>query len=114
MSAIDNLRAAVEAAAGDTAFALDAAFLTAGLADPAVTVPADYDSWLAQAFFLKAATDFKVKAAKADVGAVSGNAFTVKNATIPFVGATVPLSAKATLVFTVDGDTLVVQAEASP
>jgi len=114
MSAIDNLRAAVEAAAGGTAFALDAAFLTTGLNDPAVTVPADYDAWIREAFFLKAATDFTVKAAKADVGAVSDNAFTVKNATIPFIGATAPLAAQATLVFTVDGDTLVVQAETSP
>ncbi|WP_316196939.1 LysM domain-containing protein [Bradyrhizobium sp. SZCCHNS3053] len=114
MSAIDNLRAAVEAAAGDTAFALDAAFLTAGLADPAVKVPADYDTWLSQAFFLKAAADFKVTVAKSDVGPVEGTAFTVQSATIPFIGAATPLAAKATLVFTVDGDQLIVQAEATP
>lgn len=114
MSAIDNLRAAVEAAAGDTAFALDADFLTTGLDDPAVTVPADYDSWILEAFFLKAAADFNVTVAKTDVGDVSGDAFTVKNATIPFVGPTVPLAAQATLVFTVDGDALVVQVETTP
>ncbi|MET3709494.1 hypothetical protein ABIC65_000174 [Sphingomonas trueperi] len=114
MSAIDNLRAAVLAAAGDKAFALDAAFLTAGLADPAVRVPAEYDSWVSAAFFLTEAADFTVTVAKSDVGAVSGAAFTVTNATIPFVGVTVPLAAQATLVFTVDGDALVVQVETTP
>jgi hypothetical protein len=114
MSAIDNLRAAVEAAAGDTPFALDSAFLTTGLADPSVTVPAEYDAWIQQAFFLKSAQAFTVKVAKSDVGAVDGEAFTVSAATIPFVGASVPLAAQATLVFTVNSDTLVVQVETTP
>ncbi len=114
MSAIDNLRAAVEAAAGGQPFALDAAFLTAGLNDPTVTVPADYDSWLRQAFFLKTAADFTVKVAKADVGTVADNAFTVKSATVPFVGASVPLVAQAILVFTQDDKSLVVQVATSP
>jgi hypothetical protein len=114
MSAIDNLRAAVESAAGDQPFALDAAFLTAGLGDPGVAVPADYDAWLSQGFFLKAAADFTVKVAKANVGAVAGEAFTVTAATVPFVGASAPLSAQATLVFTQNGATLVVQVATSP
>jgi hypothetical protein len=114
MSAIDNLRAAVEAAAGDTPFVLDSAFLTTGLADPSVSVPAQYDAWIQQAFFLKSAQDFSVKVAKSDVGEVADQAFTVTAATIPFVGASVPLAAEATLVFTVDGDKLVVQVETTP
>lgn len=114
MSAIDNLRAAVEAAAGDTAFVLDAAFLTAGLADPTVQVPADYDDWIRQAFALQSVTQFTVQVARADVGAVGGQAFTVRSATIPFIGASVPLSVSATLVFTQDGNRLVVQVASSP
>src|SRR5438046_10515891 len=100
MGAIDNLRAAVEAASGDTPFVLDSAFLIKGVADASVTVPADYDAWIQQAFFLKSAQAFTVKVAKSDVGAVTGSTFTASAATIPFVGASVPLAAKATLVFT--------------
>ncbi|MEE7459608.1 hypothetical protein MPAR168_06170 [Methylorubrum populi] len=114
MSAIDNLRAAVEAAAGGQPFPLNAAFLTAGLDDAAVTVPPDYDAWLRQAFFLELPADFTVAVAKADVGKVEGAAFTVKKATVPFVGAKAPLAARATLVFTVEAGTLVVQVETTP
>lgn len=114
MSAIDNLRAAVETAAGDQPFALDAAFLTAGLGDPDVKVPEDYDAWLRQAFALKTAADFTVKAAKSAVGKVTGEAFTVTAAIIPFIGTEAPLAAEATLVFTQDGDTLVVQVATTP
>ncbi|HEX8640831.1 MAG TPA: hypothetical protein VF704_06710 [Allosphingosinicella sp.] len=114
MSAIDNLRAAVEAAAGDTAFVLDSAFLTSGLNDPAVKVPAEYDAWLAQAFFAKSAQDFTVLATKGNVGPVEDNAFTVTSATIPFVGASAPLASQATLVFTQADGSLVVQIETSP
>lgn len=114
MSAIDNLRAAVEAVAGGQPFPLDAAFLTAGLNDAAVTVPPEYDGWLRRAFCLELPADFTVAVAKADVGKVAGAAFTVKRATVPFVGAKAPLAAQATLVFTVDGGTLVVQVETMP
>lgn len=114
MSAIENLRNAVEAAAGDQPFALDSAFLTTGLNDSSVKVPADYDTWLRQAFFLKAATDFTVKVAKANVGAVTDDEFTVTAATIPFVGASVPLWVQAKLVIIQDGETLVVQIASTP
>lgn len=112
-TAISNLQQAVKTAAAGGAFALDAAFLTAGLNDSGVTVPADYDKDVVAAFQLAAASDLKVTVDPANVGAVSGNAFTVTQAAIPFLSSTgVPLQASATLVFAVTTDanpTLVVQ-----
>jgi hypothetical protein len=118
-TAISNLQQAVKTAAGTGgAFALDAAFLTKGLNDASVTVPADYDQIVMAAFQLAAASDLSVKADQKNVGAVTGNSFTVTNATIPFLSSTgVPLQTTATLVFAVTTDakpTLVVQIASAP
>jgi len=114
-TAIENLRQAVKTAAASGPFALDAAFLTAGLNDPDVTMPADYDKYI-QAAFQVAAANFMATASAADVGPVSGESFTVQNASIPFLTSGAPIQAKATLVFTVTTDatpTLVVQAQSA-
>jgi hypothetical protein len=114
-TAIENLRQAVKTAAASGPFALDAAFLTAGLNDPDVTTPADYDKYI-QAAFQVAAANFMVAVSVADVGPVSGETFTVQNASIPFLTSSAPIQAKATLVFSVTTDatpTLVVQAQSA-
>ncbi len=114
-TAIENLQHVVKTAAASGPFALDAAFLTAGLNDPDVTMPADYDKYI-QAAFQVAAANFMATASAADVGPVSGESFTVQNASIPFLTSGAPIQAKATLVFTVTTDatpTLVVQAQSA-
>ena len=114
-TAIENLQQAVKTAAASGPFALDAAFLTAGLNDPDVTTPADYDKYI-QAAFQVAAANFMVTASAADVGPVSGGSFTVQNASIPFLTSGAPIQAKATLVFALTTDatpTLVVQAQSA-
>jgi hypothetical protein len=117
-TAINNLRQAVINAAGGDPFALDSAFLTTGLNDSSVNVPADYDTDIVAAFQLSAATAFLVSASAGNVGQVQNGSFQVTNATIPFIsGGSVPLKAGATLVFTVTTDanpTLVVQVATSP
>ena len=114
-TAIQNLQQAVKTAAAAGPFALDAAFLTAGLNDPDVKVPADYDNYI-QAAFQVAAANFMVTASAGDVGPVSGGSFTVQNASVPFLTSGAPLQAKATLVFALTTDatpTLVVQAQSA-
>jgi len=101
VSAIDNLHDAIVTAAGKGSFALDAAFLTAGLGDAGVTVPADYDTDLCAAFQVAAASTFIVSVDPADVGPVADGSFTATGATIPFPGAAGALSLPATLVFAV-------------
>lgn len=117
-TAINNLQQAVKTAAAGGPFALDAAFLTAGLNDSSVTVPADYDKYLIAAFQLAAAADFKVSADPKNVGAVANHGFSVIASTIPFLSSTAtPLQSSATLVFAVTTDanpTLVVQIAAAP
>lgn len=112
--ALSNLRQAVATAAGGGAFALDAAFLRTGLADPSVAVPASYDADLRAAFQLAAAADFRVSASPANVGEVKDDRFTVTSASFPFIGTA--LSGTGTLVFSLTADqaTLVVQARSAP
>ena len=111
--AISNLQQAIKAAAAGP-FVLNAAFLTAGLKDPSVTVPAGYDKDLALAFHLTGGAKFTVGASAANVGEVSGNSFTVTQATVPLVAST--KTTPATLVFGIsaDGTTLVVQIASAP
>ncbi|WP_230515889.1 MULTISPECIES: LysM peptidoglycan-binding domain-containing protein [unclassified Janthinobacterium] len=127
-TALDNLQQAIVNAAGKGPFALDAAFLEAGLADPDVAPPEQFDAIIGQAFQIDAA-QFLVSCAAADVGAVSDGVFTVSKASLPFIGGL--LHTPATLVFSTqpaaarapgddgddDGDgaaVLVVQVAASP
>lgn len=113
IQALSNLQAAILASAARGPFALDAAYLTAGLADPSVAVPAGYDAELASAFQVAAAA-FQITVAPADVGPVVGGRFTVRRASLPFIG--VALQGTGTLVFALaDHDTtLVVQIESAP
>ena len=92
---------------------LDAAYLTAGLADPSVSVPPRYDAELAVAFQI-AASAFAVTVAPGDVGPVIDGRFTVSRASLPFIG--VALHGTGTLVFALtDNDaTLVVQIASAP
>ena len=116
-TAIDNLRGAVLSASASGSFALDAAFLTSGLSDSSVTVPASYDSDLAAAFQTPAATFQVTIPSPDDVGLVTNGAFTVTGATIPFPGSGNPLQSPATIVFAVtEGSdaTLVVQIASAP
>jgi hypothetical protein len=117
-TAIDNLRGAVLTASASGSFALDTAFLTSGLNDPSVTVPASYDSDLAAAFQTPAATFQVTIPSPNDVGLVTNGAFTVTGATIPFPGSSgSPLQSSATIVFAVtEGSdaTLVVQIASAP
>lgn len=112
-TALDNLQAAIQASAAQGPFALDAAYLTSGLADPSVTVPPRYDADLAAAFQV-AAADFTITVAPADVGPVADNRFTVRRASLPFLG--VALKGTGTLVFSLaENDTvLVVQIASAP
>jgi hypothetical protein len=114
MSAIDNLQNSIIKAAGKGAFALDAAFLTAGLADPNVSVPPDYDKNLQAAFQVASAAKFLVTASAGDVGPVADDSFTVNNATIPFLGSNLQGAASLVFALTADGKTLVVQIASSP
>ncbi|SDG68452.1 LysM peptidoglycan-binding domain-containing protein [Paraburkholderia phenazinium] len=114
MSAIDNLQQAVITAAGPAAFALDAAFLTAGLNDGSVTVPENYDKELCATFQVAAAIDFTVTVSSANVSPVANDSFTVTNAVVPFPGAAGLLQVPATLVFAVSGSSLVVQIASAP
>lgn len=113
---IKNLQKALVAAAGGDAFALDSSYLTASLNDDAVKVPADYDSWIAAAFFTASATDFLITIPTAgDVGEVGDdNSFTVTNANVPFITSGAPLSSNATMVFGDKDGSLVVQIQSSP
>src|SRR2546421_4889378 len=117
-TAITNLQQAITTAAAAGAFALDSTFLTKGLNDSSVTVPADYDKNVMAAFQLAAASDLSVTVDPKNVGAVTNNSFTVTNATIPFLSGTgAPLQTAATLVFAVTTDanpTLVVQIASAP
>lgn len=112
-NALFNLQAAIQASAARGPFTLDAAYLTAGLADPAVSVPAGYDAELAIAF-QTAASAFVVTVAPGDVGPVIDGRFTVTRASLPFIG--VALQGTGTLVFVLtDNDaTLVVQIASAP
>ncbi|TKC87272.1 LysM peptidoglycan-binding domain-containing protein [Trinickia terrae] len=114
MSAIDNLQQAIVTAAGAGPFALDAAFLSAGLNDSSVSVPADYDATLCAAFQVAQASQFVISVTPSNVGPVSGDSFTVTSAIVPFPGATAPLSVPATLVFAVSDASLVVQIASAP
>ena len=117
-TALSNLQSAVASAAAAGTFALDAAFLTQGLNDPSVTVPAGYDGWVAGAFGVATAQAFTLTVPAGNVGPVSGGSFTVSQATIPFLGKT--LSSNATLVFSIaggggdGGGTLVVRVTSTP
>ncbi len=116
-TAIDSLREAIKTAAGSGAFALDAAFLQAGLGDSTVNVPAGYDASVQAAFQVANAAAFTVSVSPDNVGPVANNTFTVTRASIPFLGST--LQSEATLVFAVTADpdekqTLVVQIESVP
>jgi|GEM_PF-5322674 len=113
MSAIDNLQTAIKNAAGNP-FALDAKFLGTGLDDPDITVPPDYDSWIQSAFVIREASKFLIEVDPENVGPVEGDSFTVKTATVPFISASSPLTATATLIFALDGKTLVVQIATTP
>lgn len=100
-TALDNLQQAIVNAAGSGPFALDAAFLEAGLADPDVAPPEQFDAIIGQAFQIDAA-QFLVSCAAADVGAVSDGVFTVSKASLPFIGGL--LHTPATLVFSTQPD----------
>ncbi|MEM7481907.1 MAG: peptidoglycan-binding protein [Acidobacteriota bacterium] len=115
-NAIENLQQAVKTAAGAGSFALDTAFLRAGLDDESVAVPENYDTILAAAFQVPSAADFLVTAAASNVGPVEGDRFTVQNASFPFLGSA--LQSEGTLVFALrtvdDQQQLVVQIESAP
>ena len=114
-TAIQNLQGALKASVdAGTAFALDAAYLTAGMADPAVQVPAQYDADLAKAFQVKAAADFKVSAKPGSVGPIGNDSFSVQGVSLPFIG--VPLNGTGKLSFSLsaDGGTLIVAIESKP
>ncbi|MEG2029362.1 MAG: hypothetical protein RR376_01795 [Janthinobacterium sp.] len=123
-TALDNLQQAIANAAKDGPFVLDAAFLEAGLADPDVTPPEQFDAIIGQAFQIDAA-QFRLSCAPADVGEVADGVFTVSNVRLPFIGGL--LQTPATLVFATqaagggendddddDAAVLVVQVAASP
>ncbi|MEM6455523.1 MAG: peptidoglycan-binding protein, partial [Acidobacteriota bacterium] len=115
--ALTSLRQALIDAAGSP-FALDAAFLTSGLNDPSVTVPPDYDTWIQQAFFTAAASDFLITIQASNVGEIVDDHFTVTDANVPFVGASAPIASPATLIFALrtegDNQALVVQIQSRP
>jgi len=115
---INNLQQAVKTAAGAGSFALDSAFLTSGLNDTGVKVPASYDADLTASFQLASAAAFLVTASPDNVGPVTNGGFKVTNATIPFLSSTgTPVQTAATLFFTVTTDatpTLVVQIATAP
>lgn len=114
-TAIQNLQAAIQASVdAQEPFALDAAYLTAGMADPDVKVPETYDDDLAKAFQVAAAADFKVAAPSGSVGPVSDDRFSVQRVSLPFIG--VALDGTGTLTFSLsdEGDTLVVAIDSKP
>lgn len=114
-TAIQNLQAALKASVDAQApFSLDAAYLTAGMADPGVRVPDAYDADLAKAFQASSAADFKVSAAPGSVGPVANDRFSVQRVSLPFIG--VALNGSGTLTFSLsaDGSTLVVAIESRP
>jgi len=114
MSTIDNLRKMLAEAAAKGPFKLDSTFLTEGLDDPQVSVPPDYDKNLQAAFQVKQAADFLVSVEAGDVGPVADDSFTVKKATIPFLGRMLEGGASLVFALTNDGKLLVVQIESSP
>ena len=111
--AISNLRQAIKTAA-TASFVMDASFLTSGLNDTSVTVPAGYDSEIALAFHLATGAKFTVQADPANVGAVSDHSFTVTNATIPLVASTSTTTATIVFGLSADATTLVVQVASTP
>ncbi|WP_266156565.1 lytic transglycosylase [Dyella silvatica] len=114
-TAIQNLQAALKASVdAAAAFALDAAYLTAGMADPAVQVPKSYDDDLAKAFQVKAAADFKVSAKPGSVGPVANDSFLVQGVSLPFIGVALDGTGKLTFSLSADGATLVVAIESKP
>src|SRR5215469_15007967 len=116
-TALANLQAAIAGAfKSPGSFALDSTFLTTGLNDPDVVVPADYDATLAKAFQV-AATAFTVSGPSAVVSPVANGQFTVSNAQVPIIGG--KQTAPAGLLFTTtagSGNTvvLVVQIASGP
>ncbi|HEX4365191.1 MAG TPA: hypothetical protein VH023_00105, partial [Rhodopila sp.] len=116
-TALANLRAAIASAiAGPSGFALDSAFLTSGLNDPGVTVPATYDTDLGKAFQV-AATAFTVTGSAGGVGPVVNGQFIVTGAQVPVINGNG--TASATLLFTTTSDgsggvVLVVQIASAP
>jgi hypothetical protein len=117
-TALTNLQAAIAGSlASPGSFTLDAAYLTAGLNDAGVTVPAGFDAILAQSFQV-AATAFSVAGKAGGAGPVANGQFTVTGVTVPIIGGA--QTAPATLVFstataTGNGATLlVVQIASTP
>ncbi|MBT2117094.1 LysM peptidoglycan-binding domain-containing protein [Dyella sp. LX-66] len=114
-TAIQNLQAALKASVdASTPFALDAAYLTAGMADPAVQVPASYDADLAKAFQVKTAADFKVSAKPGSVGPIGNDSFSVQSVSLPFIGVQLSGTGKLTFSLSADGATLVIAIESKP
>ncbi|MBC7973535.1 MAG: peptidoglycan-binding protein, partial [Myxococcales bacterium] len=113
-NALQNLQAAIQASAAQGPFALDAAYLIAGLADPGVRAPDSYDADLTAAFQVAAASAFQVSVAPAEVGPVAGDRFIVTRVSLPFIG--VALQGTGTLTFSLAdrGSVLVVQIESRP
>src|SRR5262245_51569356 len=111
-TSLKNLRSAIINAA-PAAFALDAKFLKAGLNDPSVSVPPDYDSNIAAVFQVDSAADFKIEVSAANVGPVANGSFTVANATVPFLGGIIKSKATLIMALTSNNAQLVVQFQAS-
>ncbi len=108
--ALAKLAKAIEAQAGNP-FALDRDFLVAGLNDPTVDVPTDYDQNLTKAFQLGNAADFEVTV---PTGAPQWNGddqFTVDRVSLPILGTSVDQA--GTLLFAIQAEgqkqTLIVQ-----
>jgi LysM repeat protein len=113
-TALANLKAAITGALTTPgSFTLDAAFLTAGMNDGTVTVPADFDTDLGKAFQL-ASTAFTVTGGAGAVGPIANGQFTVTGVQVPIIGGAT--TAPATLLFTTtsDGSVLVVQIASTP
>jgi LysM repeat protein len=115
-TALANLQAAIAGSLGKSgSLTLNSAYLTAGLGDPDVTVPADYDATLGQSFQVSASA-FNVAGPGSGVGPVTSGQFTVSGVTVPIIGGT--QTAPATLLFTTVTDSgatvLIVQIASIP